>query len=155
MKFIFLFLGKTREHYLELGIRDYAERLGRFVQTEIVVLKEKHNKNAAIDVVKRRDADLLLERCQGQSLKVALDPGGQNFTSEELAALFPAWEDRGVQTVNFLLGGHLGLHERVRQQADLVLSLSRLTFTHEMSRLVLLEQLYRGCMINAGRNYHN
>lgn len=155
MKFIFLFLGKTREHYLELGIRDYAERLGRFVQTEIVVLKEKHNKNAAIDVVKRRDADLLLERCQGQSLKVALDPGGQDFTSEELAALFPAWEDRGVQTVNFMLGGHLGLHERVRQQADLVLSLSRLTFTHEMSRLVLLEQLYRGCMINAGRNYHN
>ncbi|GBE52095.1 ribosomal RNA large subunit methyltransferase H [bacterium BMS3Bbin14] len=155
MKFVFLFLGKTRERYLDQGIQDYAGRLGRFVQTEIVVLKEKHNRNSAADVVKRCDADLLLERCQGQALKVALDPGGRDFTSEELAALFSAWEDRGVQTVNFLLGGHLGLHERVRQQADLVLSLSRLTFTHEMSRLILLEQLYRGCMINAGRNYHN
>ncbi len=155
MKFVFLFLGKTREHYLDLGIQDYGKRLGRFVQTEFVVLKERHNRNSAVDVVKLRDADLLLERCKGQSLKVALDPGGRDFASEELAALFPAWEDRGVQTVNFLLGGHLGLHERVLQQADLVLSLSRLTFTHEMSRLVLLEQLYRGCMINAGRNYHN
>ena len=85
---------------------------------------------------------------------MALDPAGRTPDSAELAALLTAWEDRGAHTICFLIGGHLGLHHSVLARADLTLSLSRLTFTHELTRLILLEQLYRACTIRAGHNYH-
>ena len=85
---------------------------------------------------------------------MVLDPAGRTPDSEELAALLTGWEDRGLHTLCFLIGGHLGLHQSVLARADLTLSLSRLTFTHEMTRLILLEQLYRACTIRAGLHYH-
>jgi 23S rRNA (pseudouridine1915-N3)-methyltransferase len=65
-----------------------------------------------------------------------------------------SWENRGLQSITFLIGGYLGLAEVVKQEADLTWSLSKLTFTHEMTRFILLEQLYRACSIKAGHNYH-
>ena len=153
MRFLIPFLGKTKESYLEQGIRDYAERLGRYVPVDIKVLKEpgKHEPDA---VLMTREADLLLAQAAGSALTVALDPAGREQTSEEMAAAIAAWEDRGLHTICFLIGGHLGLEERVRRQARQLWSLSRLTFTHEMSRFILLEQLYRACSIKAGHKYH-
>jgi 23S rRNA (pseudouridine1915-N3)-methyltransferase len=153
MKFILPFLGKTKESYLEQGIRDYAERLGRYLSLELKVLKEP-GKNEPAAVLMAREADLLLAQAASASLTVALDPAGREFSSEELAAALEKWESRGLQTVCFLIGSHLGLDSRVRQQAGLLWSLSRLTFTHEMSRFILLEQLYRACSIKAGHKYH-
>jgi 23S rRNA (pseudouridine1915-N3)-methyltransferase len=153
MKFILPFLGKTKESYLEQGIRDYAERLGRYLSLELKVLKEP-GRNEPDAVLMAREADLLLAQAASASLTVALDPAGREFSSEELAAALEKWESRGLQTVCFLIGGHLGLDSRVRQQAGLLWSLSRLTFTHEMSRFILLEQLYRACSIKAGHKYH-
>ena len=154
MKFVFLFLGKTKEKYLEQGIRDYASRLGRYIKTDVVVLKEKSVRDGSEETVKRTDGEVLLENSQAASLRVVLDPGGLQPSSEELAAVLNSWERQALQSVYFLLGGHLGLHAQVLAKADLVLSLSKLTFTHEMSRLILLEQLYRACTIKAGHNYH-
>ena len=153
MRFLIPFLGKTKESYLDQGIRDYAERLGRYVPVDIKVLKEpgKHEPDA---VLMAREADLLLAQAAGSALTVALDPTGRQHSSEELAALLRDWEDRGLHTICFLIGGHLGLHHSVLARADLTLSLSRLTFTHELTRLILLEQLYRACTIRAGHNYH-
>lgn len=153
MRFLIPFLGKTKESYLEQGIRDYAERLGRYVPVDIKVLKEpgKHEPDA---VLMAREADLLLAQAAGSALTVALDPTGRQHSSEELAVLLRDWEDRGLHTICFLIGGHLGLEERVRRQAGQLWSLSRLTFTHEMSRFILLEQLYRACSIKAGHKYH-
>ena len=153
MKFLIPFLGKTKESYLEQGIRDYAERLGRYVPVDIKVLKEpgKHEPDA---VLMAREADLLLAQAAGSALTVALDPTGRQHSSEELAVLLRDWEDRGLHTICFLIGGHLGLDERVRRQAGQLWSLSRLTFTHEMSRFILLEQIYRACSIKAGHKYH-
>lgn len=153
MRFLIPFLGKTKESYLDQGIRDYAERLGRYVPVDIKVLKEpgKHEPDA---VLMAREADLLLAQAAGSALTVALDPTGRQHSSEELAALLRDWEDRGLHTICFLIGGHLGLEERVRRQAGQLWSLSRLTFTHEMSRFILLEQLYRACSIKAGHKYH-
>jgi len=154
MKFVFLFLGKTRENYLDEGIRDYMKRLARFVQVECVIIKESVSKKIPENVLQLREADLLLEKCSDTSLIVALDPGGKEIDSEGLARVITSWEERGLRTIHFLIGGHYGLHDNVLQKAGLVLSLSRMTFTHEMARLVLLEQLYRGCMIKSGRSYH-
>lgn len=154
MRLLVPLLGKTREPYLEAGIRDYANRLGRFAMVDLPVLKERHSRRDADEVVKGHDATLLLEQAAPAGLRVALDPAGCMVSSEELADLLVQWENRGLATVCFLIGGHLGLHRSVLAQADLVLSLSRMTFTHEMTRLILLEQLYRAWTIKAGHNYH-
>jgi 23S rRNA (pseudouridine1915-N3)-methyltransferase len=154
MKITLPFLGKTKEKYLDQAIEDYAGRLRRYLPLEIKVLKGRYVKNDTDQVVKAREAEQLLSHAASASLTVALDPTGREQTSEEIAAALEAWEDRGIQTLCFLIGGHLGLDQQVRQQADQIWSLSRLTFTHEMTRFILLEQLYRACSIKAGHNYH-
>ncbi len=154
MKFVLLFLGKTREGYLDQGIRDYAKRLNRYVRLEIKILKDKHAKNDSDRVIMAREAELLLARSDSSSLTVALDPRGREYDSQELATVLEGWENRGLQTITFLIGGYLGLDKKVLDHADLTWSLSRLTFTHEITRFILLEQLYRACSIKAGHNYH-
>ena len=155
MKFVFPFLGKTRSRYLEEGIRDYAKRLEHFVQVDILHLKESVPKKLPEKVFKEREAEQLLGACSQSSLVVALDPTGKEYDSPGLASLLSDWEDRGVRTVDFLIGGHYGLDPSVLSRADLAVSLSRLTFTHELTRLILFEQLYRAWMIKSGRSYHN
>ncbi len=154
MKFVLLFLGKTREGYLDRGISDYADRLRRYVPLEIKVLKGKHAKNDSDQVIMGREAEQLLTYSKSSSLTVALDPAGKEHDSKELATVLEGWENRGLQTITFLIGGYLGLDKTVLNHADLTWSLSRLTFTHEMTRFILLEQLYRACSIKAGHNYH-
>lgn len=154
MKFVFLFPGKTREKYIDAGIRDYTGRLKRFVRVEFVIIKAAASGKIPPEVQKKQEALQLLDRCGDASFLVVLDPGGQEIDSEALARNMAAWEERGLRNIYFVIGGHYGLHEEILHKADFILSLSRMTFTHEMTRLVLLEQLYRGCMINAGRSYH-
>ena len=154
MKFVLLFLGKTREGYLDQGISDFADRLRRYVPIEIKVLKGKHAKNDSGRVIMSREAGQLLAYSKSSSLTVALDPKGREYDSKELATVLEGWENRGLQTISFLIGGYLGLDKTVLDHADLTWSLSRLTFTHEMTRFILLEQLYRACSIKAGHNYH-
>lgn len=153
MKILLPFIGKTKESYLEQGIRDYTERLRRYLPVEIKVLKEP-NRQEADAVIMAREGELLLAQTAAASIIIALDPAGREQNSEEMAAVLADWENRGLHTVCFLIGGHLGLDGKVRQQANLLWSLSRLTFTHEMSRFILLEQLYRACTIKAGHKYH-
>lgn len=154
MKYVFLFPGKTREKYLDAGIRDYTKRLRRFVQVEFIIIKPTSSGNTPQQVQKKQETLLLLDKCREASFLVVLDPGGRETDSEGLARNMADWENRGLREIYFVIGGHYGLHEEILHKADFVLSLSRMTFTHEMTRLVLLEQLYRSCMINAGRSYH-
>jgi 23S rRNA (pseudouridine1915-N3)-methyltransferase len=155
MKIIIPFLGKTKEKYLDQAIQDYAKRLRHYLPLEIKTLKSKYAKNDAHQVIMSKEAEQLLTHAASASLTVALDPTGQEQTSEEIATALEKWENQGVQRLCFLIGGHLGLDQQVRQQADQTWSLSRLTFTHEMTRFILLEQLYRACSIKAGHKYHN
>ncbi|HHD62808.1 MAG TPA: 23S rRNA (pseudouridine(1915)-N(3))-methyltransferase RlmH [Desulfobulbaceae bacterium] len=154
MKFIFLFLGKTRRKYLETAISDYAARLGHFVEVDIIVLRERYSRNASDSEIKKAGSNLLLNRSGRKSFKVALDVSGRQFDSPKLAQVLQGWRDRGLQDVYFLIGGHLGLDHNAVQAADVVWSLSKLTFTHEMARMIVLEQLYRACTITAGLKYH-
>jgi 23S rRNA (pseudouridine1915-N3)-methyltransferase len=154
MKFFFFFLGKTREKYLDQGFQDYTKRLRRFADVQPVVLKERHLANADDERIKLNECDLLLERSANCELRIALDPRGRALDSLELAQEISAWEERGVRAIALLIGGHLGLHPKALEAADFVLSLSRMTFTHEMTRLILIEQLYRACTIRAGHKYH-
>ena len=106
-------------------------------------------------VFKQQEAELLLDKINSPSYVIAFDTKGQEVDSPGLARLIEDWEQKGLQSIHFLIGGHLGFHEDIIKKADLVLSLSKLTFTHEMSRLILLEQMYRAWTIKAGQKYHN
>ena len=155
MKIILPFLGKTKEQYLASGIDDFAGRLRRFVQLDLPVLKEK--KNAAKEDTARQqteEAQILLGSVPQSAKAVALAPTGQQLSSEDLADLLGRWEDQGVREIVFLIGGPTGLAPELVQKTDYVLSLSRMTFTHEMARLLVLEQLYRAFSIKAGTGYH-
>jgi len=155
VKIILPLLGKTKEQYLAAGIDDFAGRLRRYAQLDLPVLKEK--KNASKEETARQqneEAQILLGSIPPSARIVALAPAGQQLSSEELADLLSRWEDQGVREIACLIGGPTGLAPELVQKADYVLSLSRMTFTHEMARLLVLEQLYRAFSIKAGTGYH-
>lgn len=151
----FLFLGKTKESYLDQGITDFCSRLQRFVKVEIKIIKQKRKGGKEPEAkIKEETGRLLLANISRSSFVVALDPGGRQLTSEKLAETLTSWENQGIKSVVFIIGGELGLSREVLDKSDTVLSLSRMTFTHEMTRLLLLEQLYRAYTINTGTGYH-
>jgi len=154
MRLEFLFPGKTREAYLAAGIDDYRRRLANYAEVEIRILKEVRPASKPEAQVRQEEGQGLLAHLAPKALVVALDPGGRSLTSEELAARVGNWQDGGRRHLVFLVGGALGLAPEVLARAEFKLSLSRMTFTHEMARLLLLEQLYRAFSIRAGSGYH-
>ena len=154
MRLELLFLGKTKEKYLATGIDDYAKRLSRYLKVEIKTLKEgKAKKGVPENLLIEKESEKLMQNSQGSYL-VCLDRTGAQMDSLALAAQLERWEMQGIKKISFAIGGHLGLSAAILYKADLVLSFSPMTFTHEMSRLLLLEQLYRACTIKAGEKYH-
>ena len=154
MRFELLFLGKTKETYLAAGIKDYARRLAHYVQTDIITVKEKKCKKGVPENFQiETESQSLLQSAQGTYV-VCLDRTGIQMDSLEFAARLQEWEMQAQKKISFIIGGPLGLSPDSLKKADLVLSLSPMTLTHEMTRLLLLEQLYRACSIKAGEKYH-
>ena len=154
MRLELLFLGKTREAYLAAGIKDYAKRLSHYINIEIITLKEgKIKKGEPENATIERQSQTLMQNAQG-SIIVCLDRTGREINSLELAAQLGNWEMQGLKKITFVLGGPLGLSANILKKSGLVLSLSKMTFTHEMARMLLLEQLYRAYTIKAGEKYH-
>lgn len=153
MKYEILLLGKTKESFLGEGIREYSKRLQHYAPIHVKTLKIKKSEGSE-EVIKRKEGEQLLAHLSPSTFTVALDSGGVQFSSTGLAKEIEGWEKRGVKHVTFLLGGPFGLAATVLQQADMQLSLSSMTFTHEMARLFLLEQLYRAYTIKNGEKYH-
>jgi 23S rRNA (pseudouridine1915-N3)-methyltransferase len=155
MRFELLFLGKTKELFLAAGIDHFLKRLNHYVPAEVKLIKEKKwSTREPEEKIKEEEGKLLLAGISHPTLVVALDPAGPQLSSEELATQVAKWRDSGQRSISFLIGGPLGLPEQLVREADLVLALSRMTFTHEMARLLLAEQLYRANAILAGSGYH-
>ena len=150
MRFRIIWTGKTRDARLRALIEDYAERLSHFVRCEVTELKEPgRTDKTGIDKETKRISDAL----RPASLTVLLDPEGAQWTSQELAAQVRSWESSGVKEVAFVIGGPNGLAPELMTRADKRWSLSRLTLTHEMARVLLFEQLYRAFTIVHGLPY--
>ena len=154
MKLELLFLGKTKDLFLADGIDEYSKRLKHYTNLSLTFLKSKKNTGQNEEKIKESEGEILLSNTPPGAFVVALDAGGKQFSSEEMAILLSDWEGRGLKQVNFIIGGPLGLSDRVKSEAHLLLSLSRMTFTHDMVRMFLLEQLYRAYTIKAGEKYH-
>jgi 23S rRNA (pseudouridine1915-N3)-methyltransferase len=148
MKFRFIWVGKARdEHYRALQ-GEYLQRLSHFVKCETVEIKDASGKMASEIEGKR-----ILEKVNQSSLVCLLDVLGRPLSSPELASQVEKWQNAGVREITFVTGGADGLSGEVAARADFRLSLSFLTFTHEMARVVMLEQLYRAYTIINGFPY--
>jgi len=155
MKIELLFLGKTKEPYLAEGISDHIGRLSHYTRLEVKEVKERgRNSKLAAHTLIEAEGRLLLQAKMKSSLLVALDRSGRGLSSEEFARKIKTWEGQGAKGLSFIIGGPLGLSPAVMRQADFILSFSQMTFTHEMARLILVEQIYRAYTINAGTRYH-
>lgn len=150
MRLRIIWIGKTRDARLRALIDDYAERLSHFVRCEVVELRELgRSDKTGIDKETKRISDAL----RPGSITVLLDQDGSEWTSQQLAAHVQSWEGKGIKEVAFVVGGPNGLSADVKSRADKRWSLSRLTLTHEMARVLLFEQLYRAYTIVHGLPY--
>ena len=154
MKIELPFLGKTKERYIETGINDFYSRLSHYVSLEIKPVKVRVLKGKTDEQIVISES-LLLDQCLGAgSYRIVLDSGGKLLSSEDFSELITTLENRGIKKVSFIIGGPLGLADSQLKRADMIISLSRMTFTHDMVRLLLMEQLYRAFTIKAGEKYH-
>jgi len=145
MRFRFIWVGKTRDKNWKALQDDYLKRLSRFVPSEVAEARDANQ----IEIESKR----ILELLNPKTFAIILDVGGGVVSSHELAAKVENWQNRGLKEVSFIIGGADGVASAVAQRADDRLSLSFLTFPHEMARVILLEQLYRAFTILRGFPY--
>ncbi|MBU1228958.1 MAG: 23S rRNA (pseudouridine(1915)-N(3))-methyltransferase RlmH [Proteobacteria bacterium] len=151
-----LFVGKCREAALREAADLYALKLSRLARCELALVKDAPAALPAQEKSLREGRDMLA-RLDPRHVPVALDEGGEMWTSRQLAARLKAWED-AARAPCFLVGGAFGLSDEVRERAragGALFSLGRITLPHELARVVLLEQLYRAASINKGLPYHH
>lgn len=152
-------VGSLREKYLEAGMAEYAKRLGGLCKFQVIEvasspLNEKNAGQKEIQDALAAEEVRLLKAIPKGALQVALCVGGKRMSSEQLAQTLQNAAGQGNSQVAFLIGSSHGLSKGVENAADLRLSLSDMTFPHQLARLLITEQIYRACMINAGRSYH-
>jgi 23S rRNA (pseudouridine1915-N3)-methyltransferase len=150
-------VGKLSEAFLRDGAGEYARRLQRYLPFSCLELKEEKagGKKADSRFIRESEGERILARIPPEAYVFILDERGKALTSEGLAELLEGHMVRGTAELIAVIGGAYGLSEKVRQRGDMILSLSAMTFTHQMARLFLLEQLYRGCTILRNEPYHN
>jgi 23S rRNA (pseudouridine1915-N3)-methyltransferase len=147
--------GKTKEQWIKEGISHYVKLLRKYAQVELVEVKEeKINPIREKQRVLEAEADKILKHLKKSSLTVCLDVKGESLSSEAFARLLEENMNRGYNNFSFILGGPLGLSQKILESCTIKLSLSEMTFTHEMSRVILLEQIYRAFSILKGTGYH-
>jgi 23S rRNA (pseudouridine1915-N3)-methyltransferase len=153
-------VGTLREPHWQAAAREYLKRLTPYAKVEVVEVKEESlpdlGSTAEEEAARRREAERLQSALAkaGRPLVIALDPGGQEFTSEQLSAYLDRQALAGQSSFAFLIGGASGLDRDLVESAGLRLSLSRMTFPHQLARVLLLEQLYRAFKIMRHEPYH-
>jgi 23S rRNA (pseudouridine1915-N3)-methyltransferase len=151
MRLRFIWVGKTRNEPLRGLAEEYLKRLSRFVRCEITELRESGAQNAQEGI--EEEGKRIISALRTDALTILMDVGGREWSSHELAREVDRWQNAGVKEVSFVIGGHNGVSDSVAAKADAKWSLSRLTFTHEMARVLLLEQVYRAYTIINGLPY--
>jgi 23S rRNA (pseudouridine1915-N3)-methyltransferase len=147
MKLRFVWIGKTKRLPIRELVREYLERVGRFAPVEVSELRDRTEVGTDHRVILDKEGADILTRTASDPFVVVLDERGRQLDSIKLAELIERHRLSGTKQMTFVLGGHGGISDAVRNRADLVLSLSRLTLTHELARVLLIEQVYRAFTI--------
>ena len=157
MKLTILCVGKLSAAWLQDGASDYTGRIHHYLPLTVEELKEVKSggKKADVQQIRQREGESLLQKIPASAFVVVLDERGKGIESEELSRFIGKHMLDGTQELVFLIGGAYGLSDAVKQRANLTLSLSAMTMTHQMARLLLLEQIYRAMTILRNEPYHN
>lgn len=151
-------LGKLKEKYLREAVDEYSKRLSAYAKLEIIEIEPERlpeePSGTQIDAALKVEAEKILKRIDGGSYTVAMCIEGKQLESPEFARLIEVKTNSGVGCFNFIIGSSCGLHDVVKQRVDLKFSFSKMTFPHQLFRIMLLEQIYRGFKINEGGKYH-
>lgn len=151
-------VGKLKEKYLKEAVLEYSKRLSKYCRINIIeVPDEKTPENmrkAEEKVAKGKEGQGILKHIKSDTYVIALDVQGKMISSEELADFINDLSIRGRSNIAFVIGGSLGLSDEVLKKADYRLSFSPMTFPHQLMRVILLEQIYRGYRITKGEPYH-
>lgn len=151
-------IGKLKEKYLKQGIDEYIKRLSAYAKVDIIELPDEkapeNLSNQDMKIVKDKEGERILSKISPDAHVIALAIEGKMKSSEELADNMDRLATYGKSKVAFVIGGSLGLSDAVLKRADEKLSFSKMTFPHQLMRLILLEQVYRAFRINRGEPYH-
>lgn len=158
MRITVISVGKIKEKYLTMAIDEYGKRLQKYCKLELIeVSDEKTDENASAsmnEIVKRKEGERILKHIKEDSYVITLEISGKLLTSEELAAKINSLGINGQSHITFIIGGSLGLSKEVQAKSDFALSFSKMTFPHQLMRVILLEQIYRSYRINMNEPYH-
>lgn len=148
-------VGHIAEPFWREGIKLYEQRIRRYSQFHLLEISaEKIRREKQKTYILRQEGQKIIEKIPAEAFKIVLDEKGKFITSENLASLINKLSQERGKEIVFIIGGSLGLDERVKKESDLLLSLSPFTLTHGLARILLLEQIYRACTILKGEPYH-
>ncbi|MCC6745143.1 MAG: 23S rRNA (pseudouridine(1915)-N(3))-methyltransferase RlmH [Acidobacteria bacterium] len=155
MRIVLMWVGKTRDRRLAALVDEYLERARRMARIEVVTLRDRGGAatSKGEPLVLEREADAMLESLEDGDFVVLCDETGTQLRSVDFAGIISERQTRSTRRMVFVIGGYLGVSARIRERADQSLALSRMTFTHEMARVLLAEQLYRALTILSGSPY--
>lgn len=158
MKITIVTVGKIKEKYLKDAIAEYSKRLSKYCKLEIIeVADEKTPDNASAVVeeqIRAKEAERILKYVKEDAYVITLEIQGKQLTSEELADKIEKLGVQGTSHIMLIIGGSIGLGEEVLKRSDFALSFSKMTFPHQLMRVILLEQIYRSYRIISGEPYH-
>jgi len=156
MRINLICIGKTDNKEIVSLIKYYLPRIPKHWNFELIEIPDVRNaKNLTADQLKKEEAKLFLNQIESNELVILLDEKGKQFTSREFSEKIDFWMGSSVKKINFLVGGAYGFSEEIYQRSNEKISLSKMTFTHQMIRLFFVEQIYRASQILAGKPYHN
>lgn len=158
MKITVLTVGKIKEKYLKDAIAEYSKRLGRYCKLNIIEVADEKTPDQASEAVeesiREKEGERLLKQIKEDAFVITLEIQGKQVTSEELADQIDKLGISGISHIVFVIGGSIGLSEPVMARSDFALSFSKMTFPHQLMRVILLEQIYRSYRIIQGEPYH-
>lgn len=158
MKITIIAVGRLKEKFYREAAAEYEKRLGRYCKLEIIQVEDEKTPDRASDaeetLIRKKEADRILKHLREEARVVTLEITGRMYDSEGFAHMIEKMQISGDSHIQFVIGGSLGLHEDVCKKADLAVSFSKMTFPHQLMRVVLLEQIYRACRIIQGEPYH-
>jgi 23S rRNA (pseudouridine1915-N3)-methyltransferase len=158
MKITLITVGKIKEKYLKDAIAEYTKRLSKYCKLEIVEVADEKTPDRASEVVedgiRSKEAERILKYVKDDAYIITLEIGGKQLSSEELSKKIESLGVQGTSHIIFIIGGSIGLGNEVLKNSDFALSFSKMTFPHQLMRVILLEQVYRSYRIMNGEPYH-
>ncbi len=149
-------MGKPHENYIKTGVEDFTKRMNKYFIAEWELIAPPKNAGMLPEAeLKKQEAKRIIGKLQQDDYLILLDERGKQISSIQLAEMLQQKANESVRTLVFLIGGAFGVDDSVRQRADFIWSLSKLTFPHILVRLMLAEQLYRACTILKNEKYHH